>query len=101
MMPHITATTATVQYRACPLHTTIPSVSASAHCTDCVNIRMLRFGRRSARIPAKTEKSRIGPNCNVAMRPRRNGECVSCRTSHDWVTVCIHMQICETMLPAK
>jgi hypothetical protein len=101
MMPHSTATTATCQNFACPLKASIPSAKARQACVLCVTNRSVRRLTRSASTPVKTDRSSTGPNCSVEVRPSRNGEWVSCSTSHDWVTVCIHVPVWPTSVPAK
>ena len=51
--------------------------------------------------PPTGERKRTGVNCSALTMPRWRGECVSSSTSHDWVTVCIQLQVCDTIVPAK
>jgi hypothetical protein len=51
--------------------------------------------------PLTSEKSRMGANCMVPMRPSRSGESVSCSTSHDWATVCIQPETSATIWARK
>jgi hypothetical protein len=53
-------------------------------------MRSRRLETRSATTPDTREKSKRGANCKVPSKPSLRGELVSCNTSHDWATVCIH-----------
>src|SRR6266851_2432794 len=99
--PTPVASTATCQYSTWPPYTSAPSTSAWPPSTDWVTSSSRRLRTRSATAPDTIEKSRIGANWSVPMRPSRSGDEVSCSTSQDWATVCIQEPTWATNCAAK
>src|SRR6266550_4751737 len=79
--PNKLASTNTSQICIWPLATRIQSTAACSIANDCVNNSTLRFGKRSARTPPKSESSITGKNCNAPTTPSNQALWVNCRTS--------------------
>src|SRR5437899_2044477 len=99
--PRRSARTATCQYWTCPLQTSAVIVNAWRARADWVARISRRLGSRSTIAPATTENIKTGANWNVPMSPSLSGEPLSCSTSHDWATDCIHVPISETSWPPQ
>src|SRR5207247_2154542 len=99
--PRRSARTATCQYWTCPLQTSAVIVNAWRARADWVARISRRLGSRSTIAPATTENIKTGANWNVPMSPSLSGEPLSCSTSHDWATDCIHVPISETSWPPE
>ena len=99
--PTPVASTATCQYSTWPTYTSAPSRRAWPPSTAWVTIKSRFLGSRSASAPETIEKSRIGPNWSVPIRPRSSGDEVRVSTSQDWATVCIHDPIWATCWAVK
>src|SRR5947208_4441680 len=99
--PRRSARTATCEYWTCPLQTSAVIVNAWRARADWVARISRRLGSRSTIAPATTENIKTGANWNVPMSPSLSGEPLSCSTSHDWATDCIHVPISETSWPPQ
>src|SRR6185436_4071717 len=90
--------------RMCQIWTTwkyisTASVADVAIWRYCEASSVTRRSWRSASTPPTSENRMMGSCCRKASRPRKNGECVSDRTSQFCATICIHVPMLEVHAP--
>ena len=68
---------------------------------DCVMIRIVRLGNRSATTPPKSPNISIGRNCSATATPTAVTLPVSSSTSQSWAMRCIQSPVVATICEVR